>query len=240
MRAQSLVAPLASLGIGIGLAQAVPALAGSAAPSSRVVVQHNSPAARPRNAVGSTAPTSQVVFNVGLALSDPAGAVELQRSVSDPASAGYRHYLTPAEWERRFSPAQSSVDAVTSWLRSQGISVQAVTPDRITVQASASAATVERAFGTSLGEYRHAGRVLRLANAPLSVPASIAPLITGISGVDEILAKPASLTNEPHRSSVRAAKPIPQPEGFRNATPCSTSYGQKRDKTENATTDAQG
>ncbi len=235
MRAQSLVAGLASLGIGIGLAQAVPAFAGSAAPSGRVVVQHSSPVARAKNAVGSTAPASQVDFNVGLALSDPAGAVELQRSVSDPWGPGYRHYLTAAQWESRFSPAQSSVNAVTAWLRAQGISVQAVSADRITIQASASAATVERAFGTSLGEYRHAGHVLRLANAPLSVPANIAPLITGLTGIDQNLAKPTALTNELRRTSARApGNPIPQPEGFRNAQPCSASYGQKKDKTDPA------
>jgi len=86
MRAQSLVAGIASLGVGMGLAQAVPAFAGAAAPSGRVVVQHSSPAARPKNAVGSTTPPTQVGFNVGLALSDRSGAVELQRSVSDPTS----------------------------------------------------------------------------------------------------------------------------------------------------------
>ena len=234
MRARSFIAGLASLGIGIGLAQAVPALAGTAAPSGRVVVQHSSPVARPKNAVGSTAPSSQVDFNVGLALSDPAGAVELQRSVSDPSSPGYRQYLTPAQWESRFSPTQASANAVTAWLRAQGISVQSVTPDRMTIQASASAATVEHAFGTSLGEYRHAGHILRLANAPLSVPANIAPLITGITGVDENLATPTALTNEPRRSARAASKPIPQPGGFRNGHPCSAGYGQKKDKADPA------
>ena len=238
MRARSLAAGVASLSIGLGVLQAAPALAGSAAGPGRAVIQRSSPAARPRNAVGATAPSSQVSFNVGLSLSDPAGAVELQRSVSDPSSPGYRRYLTPAQWESRFSPAPSSVEAVTAWLRAQGITVEAVTPDRITIQASAPAATVERAFATSLGEYHRAGHVLRLANTPLTVPASIAPLITGITGIDENLATPTALTDEPRRGSSSAApaagKPIPQPEGFRNGTPCSTSYAQKHDKTDPA------
>ncbi|HEX7609376.1 MAG TPA: protease pro-enzyme activation domain-containing protein, partial [Solirubrobacteraceae bacterium] len=156
-----------------------------------------------------------------------------------PAGASYRRYLTPAQWEKRFSPSQASVNAVTSWLRSQGVTVESVTPDRMTVQASGSAAAVEQAFATGLGEYRHLGRTVRLASAPLTVPGSIAALITGVTGVDQNVATPAGLTGAdipatPRRAAKKPVKEIPQPEGFRNAPPCSASYAKKLDTTDPA------
>ena len=151
---------------------------------------------------------------------DLGGAEALARAVSDPTSPSYRHFLTPAEWERRFSPSAASVKAVEAWLREQGIAVEGVSADRLTIEAAASAATVERAFGTTLGQYRRDGRVLRLAAQALKVPASISGLITGFTGIDQTLATP----DDVGASTKPAKKPgteIPQPEGFRNAPPCS-------------------
>jgi subtilase family serine protease len=237
MRLRQAIAALVSFGLGVGSLSLAPALAGAAAaaPPSRAAVQGTSPAAVPAAAVSATPADAPVDFSVGLQLGDPAGAVAFERSVSDPASASYRHYLTPAQWERRFSPSQSSVNAVTSWLRSQGITVEAVTPDRMTVQASGSAAAVERAFATGLGQYRHLGRTVRLASAPLTVPSSLAAVISGVTGVDQNVATPAKLTGaDVPRPAKSPGKEIPQPEGFRNAPPCSASYANTSDTTDPA------
>lgn len=238
MRYRAVISALTSLGLGLGLLGGAPALAGAPPPA---VVQSNSPAATPASKVGTTPATTSIDFEVGLRLSDPARAEALARAVSDPASPSYRHYLTPAEWESRFSPSQLSVDAVTSWLQSQGIAVDAVTPDRMTLQATGTAAAITRAFGTGLGEYRDGGKTVRLASAPLTVPGSVASLITGVTGVEENAASPDHLTGAdvPQRPTRRAAskapaEEIPQPPGFRNARPCSRTYEQKLDTTDPA------
>jgi subtilase family serine protease len=234
MRSRLAGATLASLGAVIAaLACSPAALASSSA--ARVVLQHASPAARPADAVGSTPASTQIEFDVALKLSNPSGAATLEQAVSDPSSPSYRHYLTPAEWESRYSPTRASVEAVSSWLRSQGITVTGVTPDRMTVHASATASTVERAFDTSLGEYRHAHSVVRLAASALTVPADVAPEISAVSGVDEHLATPTGLTGaESLRARPDSGKPISQPPGTRTATPCSSYYGQLYDTTDPA------
>ncbi len=244
MRNRPVISALASLGLGFGLllggsgaAAVAVEPAASAAPSAPAVVQGSSPAATPANQVSATPAAAPIDFNVGLALGDQAGAEALAQAVADPTSAAYRHYLSPAQWEKRFSPKQSSVQAVTAWLQSQGISIDAVTPDRMTIQASASTATVEHAFGTSLNEYRHLGRVLRLSSAALKVPGSVAPLITGVTGVDQAVATPNKLTGADRREAAKAPGPgkeIPQPPGFRNAPPCSPYYAKKLDTTDPA------
>ncbi len=211
--------------------------AGAATASSTTVLQPSAAAAEPATTeeVGATPAETPIDFSVALALGDQAGAEALERSVSDPSSPSYRHYLTAAQWEKRFSPSQASVNAARSWLESQGVSVEAVTPDRMTIQASASAATVQKAFGTKLNQYRRLGRVLRLSAAPLNVPSSLASTIVGVTGIDQNLATPDKLTGgEPHRAAQPAGKEIPQPPGFRNAQPCSSYYGEKKDTTDPA------
>lgn len=215
------IAILASLGV--AAVASAPALAGAP-----VTVQSVSPALGSATQTGATPPGTSVEFDVGLTPTDLAGAEALARAVSDPTSPSYRRFLTPAEWERRFSPSARSVKSVEDWLREQGIAVEGLSADRLTIEASASAATIERAFQTTLGQYRRGGRTLRLAAQPLKAPAAISGLITGFTGIDQILATPDDIG----ASTKPAKKPgaeIPQPEGFRNAPPCSDYYGQLSD-----------
>jgi subtilase family serine protease len=219
----------------LGMLVVVPVV-GATTASARVTLQASSPAAVASAKVGATPASTSISFDVGLALTDPSGATALEQAVSTPSSPSYRHYLTTAQWEQRFSPSTTSVAAVTAWLRAEGITVNAVTPDRMTVQATASAATIERAFGTSLNEYRHAGHVVRLTSGGLTVPTALSSLVVGVTGLDQNLATYDSLTGADSASSTPAASgsPIPQPPGFRNAPPCSSSYGQTTDTTDPA------
>lgn len=239
MRHRAVVISAMALGttwLGGGVARAAATETGAAVGTSGAlaVVQSASPAAASAAEVSPTLPSTPVQFTVGLSLREPAQATALAREVSDPASPSYTHFLTPAEWEARFSPPQAAVDAVSSWLRSQEITVLGVTPDRMTIEASAPAATVERAFATGLGEFDVQGRTLRLTTRALSVPASIAPLIVGIGGIDEIPAR----RQAPRRAELPqgAANPAPATRGLSPAfvvgKPCSAYYGQKYDTTD--------
>ena len=236
MSAQRLTAIVATTVAALGAWAAQAPLAAAAAGPS--VVQKSSPLATPSNSAGATPAATPIEFSVGLTPSDQGGAEALARAVSTPGSASYRQFLTAAQWEKRFSPSQASVNAVKSWLGEQGITVESVTPDRMTISASASAATIEKAFGAPLGQYRHRGKVLRLASAPLSVPASIAGLISGVSGVDQTPATPDHVREGAERVETapaaaplkkRSKEEIPQPPGFRNAEPCSGYYAEKLD-----------
>ena len=92
----------------------------SAAPSGRATLAGSVPSWATSSNFKGTAPDSDSVgFRVYLGWTDQAGAEALARSVSDPRSSSYGKYLTPAQFRQRFSPSQSSVGAVQSWLRSQ-------------------------------------------------------------------------------------------------------------------------
>ena len=130
-------------------------------------------------------------FNLVLKLRDPSGAQALVQAVSTPGSASFRHYLTAAQWEARFSPTAAQVAQAESWLTSEGFRVGAVSKDRLTIAASGTAAQVESAFGTTLANYRVAGHTVRQAKTNMSVPNSIAGIVAGAMGVNQSVATPA-------------------------------------------------
>jgi subtilase family serine protease len=188
----------------------------AASASSRTALQGTAAPAKARaHHVGSISSSSPVDFLLALKLKDPSGAAAFARSVSTPGSANFRHYLTPAQWEARYSPTSTEVVKARNWLQSQGFKVGAVSADRITIAASGTAGQVERAFSTSLANYRVAGHTVRLASKDMSVPASLSGTIAGTVGVNQYVAKPQAI-NYP-----------PPPPAFVTAPPCGPSYGAK-------------
>jgi subtilase family serine protease len=211
------------------LAFAVPAGA-SAAPSSRVQLHNSdSPAAATSPQAGAVAGQTRIDFQVDLKLADQQGAVALARAVS-AGGASYGKYLTPAQWEARFSPSAAAVNKVKSFLGQSGFTVGGVSADQMEITASGTAAQVERAFGTSLAYHNVHGARLRLAEKDLSVPAGIGGVVAGVTGVSDTLAHPDNSTGAP-ASAPAASGASEQPPGFRVAPPCGTYYGQKLDAT---------
>ena len=212
-----LAAGFATIGLpAAGAASGRSVLGGSAAPQQ----------ARAHR-VGAVSKSSQVSFDLVLNLRDGSGAVALAKAVSTPGSSSYRHYLTAAQWEARFSPTKAQIATAEKWLRSEGFKAATASADRLTISASGTAAQVERAFGTSLALYRVAGHTVRLANRNLSVPASLAGTVAGAMGVNEVLATPAAAGSNTG-STDPAAPPYPHPpKAFVTAPPCGSYYGAK-------------
>jgi subtilase family serine protease len=224
----------------------IPTVSAGAATSS--TVQGKAPAAVPANEISSTPAEELIEFDVGVELKDLAGAEALAKEVTDPTSSNYRRYLSPQRWESRFSPSVRADLEVVRSLRRAGIKIVKVTPDRMTIEAEGTAEQVEAYFETTLAKYEVGEEAVRLASSPLSAPTNVAPLITGVRGVNEIHAKPANLTGGageggpghghgpwgwPGHGDGQGPPPqaeeeeIQQPAGFRPATPCSAYYGQE-------------
>src|SRR5690348_10109901 len=62
--------------------------------------------------------------------------------------------LTPAQFNSRFAPSTTTVQAVRSWASANGLTVSSVSSNRVLVRVSGSAAAVGRAFGTALHSFR--------------------------------------------------------------------------------------
>jgi subtilase family serine protease len=216
----------------LGSIVALALIAAPVAAAGQSVVQAASPLAQQATPEANTPGSTPIEFIVGLTPTNQPGAEALAQAVSTPGNPLYRHFLTATEWEQRFSPKASSVTSVERYLTEQKITVEGVSADRLAISASATASTIEKVFGTSLHQYRRHGKSLRLASSALSVSSSVAGLISGISGVDQHLATPDHVREPQSTPAKKGAEEIPQPEGFRNATPCSGYYGEKTDTTD--------
>ncbi|MBS1843464.1 MAG: S8/S53 family peptidase [Actinobacteria bacterium] len=217
------------------------ASAGAAGPEA---IQGRAPAAVPANETSSTPAEEMIEFDVGVVPRDLPGAEALAQEVTDPTSPDYRRFLSPRQWVSRFSPTVKADIEVVRSLRRAGFKVVKVTPDRMTVIAEGTAEQVEAYFGTSLAQYEVGEEEVRLASSSLSAPANVAPLISGVRGINEVRAKPANLTgaadeaNSPawwpghgpghgHWPPPSGEEEVEQPAGFRPGKPCSTYFGQE-------------
>lgn len=149
-----------------------------------------------------------------------AAQAQIQK-LSDPSSASYGAWLSNAQFNAAYAPARSDVTAVQSWLKSQGFSVTQTLPSGMYVEASGTAAQVEKTFGTSLNSYVLNGQTVRANSTALSLPANtpsvVSGAVAGVLGVDQgtSLKKPTDTLPGP-------------PAGARfGVQPCSSYFGQK-------------
>jgi kumamolisin len=98
-------------------------------------------------------------------------------------SADYGHWLAAGQFDSRFAPSRATVQAMTSYLRGKGLSVQrTVTP--FLLRAVGSSAQIDAAFATTIDSYRNAQGVKFYSNdTPASGPASLAPSVLGVVGM---------------------------------------------------------
>jgi outer membrane protein assembly factor BamB len=98
-----------------------------------------------------------VGFTVALQPPHPAQEAAFLQSLQDRNSSNFHRYLTPAQWNARFAPTSQTQRRVAGWLRSQGLSIIRLYPNRLIVDAAGRAQSVGRAFGVHMGLYRGGG-----------------------------------------------------------------------------------
>lgn len=164
---------------------------------------------------GTASGSDPVGFRVYLGWSDEAGAEALAKAVSDPSSSSYGHYVSPGQFRQQFAPSQKDVNAVQSWLRSEGFTVDYVPANNHYVAAEGTVAQAESAFDVTLNEYSYQGLTLRAPSGELTIPSSLSGVVDAVLGLDQsaALVRPAHVIAD-----------APPSLGFRNASPCSTSW----------------
>ncbi len=130
----------------------------------------------------------------------------LLQAISDPKSQMYGHYLTQAEYRAKFAPTQAQVDQAVAYAKPQGLTVGHVSPSRMLVHATGTAAQMNAAFGVTLHDYvsldpRDNGRLFHSPTSEPALDASIAPLLTGVVGLSNA-AVPHSDSSDPSAVSV--------------------------------------
>jgi subtilase family serine protease len=175
-------------GLGAGLmAPARPAIA--AGPGPLVTIRADTPLAAPRGAgeLGGMSAQSVLHLDVTLQVRDPAALASFDAAVSDRRSPLFHDFLARGQFAARFGPTPAQVAAVQAALRSEGLSPGQVSANGLSIAVTASAAAVERAFGTTLVRYRLPGGRIAFANSSAPrLPAAAAAYVQGVLGLNDL------------------------------------------------------
>jgi subtilase family serine protease len=201
--------------------------------------------AQPSRDRGDASGSQPVTVRIYLPLRDAATALSMVQSVSDPGSASYGQFMTPDAFRQRFAPAAADVNAVKSFLTSSGLSIGDVPGNNIYVEATGSLATAEKAFGVDVRKYGYRGHELEAPSSAPSVPSSLASKVVAVTGLDDsgVLTRPmysrgsdqsyqpdhvnAPVKSPPTHGGKGSNPPVPPPDAFVNAPPCSNYFGEK-------------
>lgn len=152
-----------------------------------------SPRTRAAQDLGLVAPDKvlgSVTLRFNQTAAQRAGLEQLLGDQQNPASVSYRQWLTPEQFGQRFGLSPADLAAVAAWLRAQGLTVTAVSRSRTFVTVSGSAAQVQAAFRTPIHQVETNGD-LHFANLTSpSLPAAIANVVAGITGLNDFRLKP--------------------------------------------------
>jgi pseudomonalisin len=163
------------------------------------------PLARPENDQGPTDANLRYEKMI-LVLNPRSGTRErpdqLIAQLHDPKSPLYHHWLTPEEYGKRFGITDADLADVTDWLNRRGLTIDEIAPGRGWMNISGSVADVERAFNTSIHDYKVNGKTYHANNKDPEVPRALAGLIGGV----------ATLHNFPKVSMSHDRHPVAMPE----------------------------
>src|SRR5579885_1448004 len=139
---------------------------------------------------------------------------QLLREQQDRSSPNYHKWLTPEQYAARFGMSQNDLATVSSWLQSQGFTVEGVSRNRNEISFSGSVGQAEYAFRTEIHKYSIHGRE-HFANATnLSLPAAFAGEVLGIRGLDSFGPKSRAVKIAPRFTSNQTGNHFVIPADF--------------------------
>src|ERR1700733_13874770 len=144
--------------------------------------------------VDAGAPASRILLLLKRPAEQQAALQQFIAEAHTPGTASYHHWITPAQLGSQFGPADSDIQAVVAWLQSQGFAVAKVSPAKTTIEFSGTAVQIESAFATKIHSFQLAG-ITHIANiVDPQIPAALAPVIAGISPLNDFRPKPMHTT----------------------------------------------
>lgn len=134
-----------------------------------------------------SAPTP-VQVTLGLKLHNQSGLHSYIHAISTPGNSLYGQSLTPAEFAATYSPTDSEVQAVSSYLTSCGFTNIKVSPNRLMVTASGTAEQAESAFNTKLEQFQLNGKTVFYNTTGAMVPESLGGTVASVLGLNNVVA----------------------------------------------------
>lgn len=107
---------------------------------------------------GRLEPTQVLRLSLGLPFRDPEGVRRFLADTYRPGHPGFRAFLTPEEFTRKFGPTVHEYERVQSFATAQRLRVTSLHSNRMLVGVEGAVGDIERAFGVRLTAYTHPDR----------------------------------------------------------------------------------
>lgn len=196
----------------VAIAAVVPAA--QAAPTADAAIKRvGRIAAFPRDArvTGQLAPQQLLHVTIALKPRDPAALNAYASAVSTPGSTDYRHYLTPAQFARRFGATAAAVAAVRRDLTAHGLTPGRLSRGGLSLPVYGTAAALQRGFAISLRRVSLRGRTAAVtASAAPAFSAAAAGAVEQVVGLDSLDA-PKPLLVRPSAAGQSTRIPLASP-----------------------------
>jgi pseudomonalisin len=151
-------------------------------------------------------------LHITLVLSrDPSAQAAFTQMLADQqnsASPLYHQWLTPQQIGKLYGPTPNDLAMLTSWLTSQGLKIENMSPSHVLVSVSGTAALLGNALHTSFASFDLSSamgdnaptRTRISAVSEPTIPSALAPLIRSIHGLAEVPLHPMN-----HAKAVRGS-----------------------------------
>lgn len=189
------------------------------------ILAGNHPAAvETHTAVGNADSAQPLTMDIRFNLRNTAELQALITAQHDPSSPDYHRWLKTGEFDERFGPRPSDVNAVLAWLASEGFTVESAADGHI--EFSGNVAQAQRSFAVRIASFGDGSTYANIEDP--AIPEQFAGVIASIRGLDNMMrVRPAGLHLTPPVSSALgafksqifsfnsslASQPVSQPEG---------------------------
>jgi hypothetical protein len=117
---------------------------------------------------------------------------ELVEEQQVPTSPNYHKWLTPEQFGSEFGTSEADIQTITTWLNSEGFTVDRVANGRNVIVFSGTAANVQTAFHAAIHKYVIGGKQFWSNNNDPAIPEALSPVIAGIASLNNFPRVPAS------------------------------------------------
>ena len=117
-------------------------------------------------------------------------AKQFVESLTDKSSPNFHHWITAAEYGRRFGASAEDIATVSRWLESHGFTVNGVLANNMVIDFSGDAAHIRDAFHTEIHYLDIEGKRHFANMSDPRIPEALFPAVAGVVSMSDIMPSP--------------------------------------------------
>ncbi len=145
-----------------------------------------------RGPVNDNAPVGHIILLLKRSASQQLDLDALVDQLHNPKSENYRKWLTPADFGRRFGPADEDVAAVVAWLQSKGFTIEDVPASKTHITFTGTVGQMRQAFHIDIHHLSVDGVAHQATMNEPQIPTALAEVVSGFRQLHDFGPKPAS------------------------------------------------